>query len=50
MPKTLKNISLWTAVLTLIYLIAKNWLGIEIPAWKDISAQVMTILSIVWSL
>lgn len=49
MPKTLKSASLWSAVLTLSYLIIKNWIGIEIPAWNDISAQIVTILSVVWN-
>ena len=50
MLKTLKNASLWSAILTLTYLIAKNWIGIEIPAWNDISAQVVAILSIIWNM
>ena len=46
MKKILKSTSLWSAILTLIYLVAKNWIGIEIPAWNDISAQIVAILSI----
>ena len=46
MLKTLKNVSLWSAILTLIYLISKNWIGIDIPAWNDISVQVVAILDI----
>ena len=42
-----KNVSLWGAVLTLAYLIIKNWLGIEIPGWNDIYAQIIAILTIV---
>lgn len=49
MKKILKSASLWSAVLTLIYLVVKNWLGIEIPAWNDISAQIVAILSIIWA-
>ena len=49
MSKVLKSAPLWSAVLALIYLIVKNWLGIEIPAWNDISAQIVTILSIIWN-
>lgn len=48
MPKTLKNAPLWGAILTLIYLIVKNWIGIDVPAWSDISAQIVAILSIIW--
>ena len=49
MLKILKNASLWSAILTLIYLIVKNWIGIDVPAWNDISAQIVAILSIVFS-
>ena len=49
MLSKLKNASLWAAILTLIYLISKNWLGYEIPAWDDISAQIVAILSILWN-
>ena len=48
MLKTLKNASLWSAILTLIYLVAKNWIGIEVPGWNDISAQIVAILTIIW--
>lgn len=48
MLKTLKNASLWSAVLMLIYLVVKNWIGVEIPAWNDISTQIVAILSIIW--
>lgn len=48
MLKILKNASLWSAILTLIYLIAKNWIGIDVPAWEDISTQIVAILSIIW--
>ncbi len=47
MKKLLKNAPLWGAVLTLTYLIIKNWIGIEVPAWNDIYEQIETILSIV---
>lgn len=43
----LKSIPLWTAVLALIYLVAKNWFGVEIPAWADISTQILAILAII---
>ena len=47
MLKKLKNTSLWTAVLTLVYLITKYWIGLEIPAWNDISTQIIAVLTIV---
>ena len=49
MLKTLKNVSLWSAILTLIYLIIKNWMGVDIPAWNDISVQIVAILEILLS-
>lgn len=48
MAKILKNASLWGAVLTLLYLIVKNWVGIDVPAWDDISGQIVAILTIIW--
>lgn len=44
----LKSIPLWTSVLALIYLIFVNWFHIEIPAWADISAQLLAILAILF--
>ena len=48
MSTTLKSASLWGAVLTLVYLVVKNWVGIDVPAWDDISAQIVEILGIIW--
>lgn len=48
MLNRLKSIPLWSAVLALIYLIVKNWLGIEITAWADISTQIIAILTILF--
>lgn len=45
--KRYKSIPLWTSVLALIYLIAKNWFGIDIPAWADISTEILSILAII---
>lgn len=50
MTKVLKNASLWSAVLTLIYLIVKNWIGIDVPAWDDISVQIVTVLTIIFGI
>ncbi len=47
MSKILKNASLWSAILSLIYLIVKNWIGYDLPGWNDISTQITAILSIV---
>ena len=48
MLNKLKNASLWSAILALTYLILKNWVGFEIPAWNDISAQLIAVLTIVF--
>lgn len=44
----LKSIPLWASVLALIYLVVKNWFGIEIPAWADISTEILAILTILF--
>ena len=44
----LKSIPLWGAVLALVYLVCKNWFGWDIPAWTDISAQIIAILTILF--
>lgn len=44
----LKSIPFWTSVLALIYLVVKNWFGLEIPAWADISSQIIAILTIIF--
>lgn len=48
MLNKLKSASLWTAVFTLIYLIVKNWFKYDIPAWNEISEQIIQILSILF--
>ena len=48
MSNRLKSIPLWSAVLALVYLIVKNWVGIEIPGWADISTQIIAILTILF--
>ena len=48
MKKRLKSIPLWSSVLALVYLITKNWVGIDIPAWADISSQILAILTILF--
>lgn len=48
MLERLKSIPLWSAVLALVYLIVKNWVGVEIPAWADVSAQIIAILTILF--
>ncbi|MBP3447742.1 MAG: hypothetical protein J6K51_01830 [Clostridia bacterium] len=44
----LKSIPLWSASLALVYLIVKNWFGVDIPAWADISSQIIAILTILF--
>ena len=48
MENRLKSIPLWSAILALVYLIVKNWVGFEIPAWADISSQFIAILTILF--
>ena len=48
MLERLKSIPLWSAVLALVYLIVKNWVGVEIPGWADVSAQIIAILTILF--
>ena len=47
MSKVLKSAPFWSALLALIYLIFKYWIGFNIPGWNDISAQIVTIITIV---
>ena len=44
----LKSIPLWTSVLALVYLVVKNWVGLEIPGWADISTEIVAILTILF--
>ena len=46
MKERLKSIPLWSAVLALVYLVFKNWFGIVIPGWADISTEIIAILTI----
>lgn len=48
MLERLKSIPLWSAVLALVYLIVKNWVGADIPGWADISTQIIAILTILF--
>lgn len=48
MKERLKSIPLWSAVLALLYLVVKNWFGVDIPAWADISSQIIAILTILF--
>ena len=48
MLNRLKSIPLWAAVLALVYLICKNWFGFDIPAWTDISTEILSIVAILF--
>lgn len=48
LKERLKSIPLWTAILALVYLVATNWFGVEIPAWADISTQIIAVLTIIF--
>lgn len=44
----LKSIPLWSAVLALFYLVATKWFGMEIPAWTEISTEIIAALTILF--
>ena len=48
MKERLKSIPLWAAVLALVYLILTKWCGINIPAWSEISTEIIAILTILF--
>lgn len=48
MKERLKSIPLWASVLALVYLVVKNWAGLEIPGWADISSEALAILAILF--
>ena len=48
MIERLKSIPLWTSVLALFYLVVKHWFNIEIPAWGEISTEIIAIITIVF--
>lgn len=48
MIERLKSIPLWAAVLSLIYLVVRDWAGIEIPGWADISTQILAVAAILF--
>lgn len=48
MREKLKSIPLWSSVLCLVFLVSKNWLHIDIPAWEDISTEILLILGILF--
>lgn len=48
MKERLKSIPLWASVLALVYLVVKNWVGLDIPAWADISSEILAILVILF--
>ena len=43
-----KSIPLWSAVFALFYLVATKWFGIDIPAWTEISTEMIAILTILF--
>jgi uncharacterized membrane protein len=50
MLERLKSIPLWVAVLSLVYLVCKNWFGLDIPAWTDVSTEIIAILTIIFGI
>ena len=50
MRERLKSIPLWTAALSLIYLVAKHWFNIDIPAWSEISTEIIAVATIAFGI
>ena len=48
MLERLKSIPLLASLLALVYLIIKNWVGIEIPAWTEITTEIIAIATILF--
>lgn len=48
MKERLKSIPLWAAILSLIYLVLSNYFNLELPGWADISANIITILAVIF--
>lgn len=44
----LKSIPLWASVISLVYLVVKHWIGIEIPGWAEITTEIIAILTILF--
>ena len=40
-----KSPVLWTAILSLIALVAKNWIGFQIPGWDEITTGILAVLA-----
>lgn len=36
------------SVLALFHLVLKNWLGLDLPGWADISSEVIAIMAILF--
>ena len=43
----LKSPVLWVAIFSLIALVAKNWIGFEIPGWDEITTGILAVLAAV---
>lgn len=48
MLERFKSKPLIVSVLALVYLVAKNWFGIDIPGWAEISAEIVAIFAILF--
>lgn len=44
----LKSIPLWASVLALVYLVVREWVGIDIPGWADITSEILAVLAILF--
>jgi len=43
----LKSPVLWVAIFSLIALVAKNWIGFDIPGWDEITTGILAVLAAV---
>lgn len=48
LKERLKSIPLWASVLALVHLVSKNWMGVELPGWADISSELIAVMAILF--
>lgn len=48
MKERLRSVPLWASVLALFHLVMKNWIGLELPGWADISTEIIAIMAILF--
>lgn len=43
-----KSLPLWGSVFAVIYIVAKEWFGFEIPGWQGITTEVLAVLALLF--